>query len=148
MTWQFRRSPSVYPTETLRYSVKTAKYYVKLLSLSDIPIRWCFLITKIHCKILTELGYTVATLHVSYYEELSTKSLYSNQYSLIVKDILEHIFQNDCLESLYPWCFQMQLLYIEPKIKDCRSKAVRCDMNLAKLQSISPVLSKVFEHCL
>jgi len=60
--------------------------------------------------------------------------------------ILTKLFRIILVSGLIPSGFKHSYIVPTPKIKDCRTKAMSCDD--FRGIAISPILSKVFEHCL
>ena len=79
-----------------------------------------------------------------------TKSTYDDHLRLIGKrevDLVDLLFFQLILQTLYiPSGFKSSYIVPIPKPKDSHSKALKCDH--FRGIAISPIISKIFEHCL
>jgi len=69
-----------------------------------------------------------------------------SQSPVYIAVVLSKLFQLIMLHGHVPSGFWHSYIVPVPKIKDCRTKSVACDE--FRGIAISPILSKVFEHCI
>jgi len=63
----------------------------------------------------------------------------------VISVVLSHLFCLIMLTRYVPVGFRYNYIALVPKAKDCRTKAMTCDDFRAI--AISPIISKLFEHC-